>query len=364
MLAKVEPDSFQRGHVIVRMRDCIVVFDSSTEVPNKIPVCVQHETWTYNLWTEQWRKLITRNSQLPPIHCMCGVSIGSVIYMFGGGCSSLGCALWKATQSTNGSFEWDEVHVEKKEMPSRRKGHSCWEYGEKMWIFGGYGKSPAHYLNDHGDFAETIGNFGWNNQLLFYDPIKQMWKNVQCFGDVPSPREYASTARITDKVWLYGGVTIGQDDELYELNMHQLARTRIHTDVPKPQIFSESFQDPEIHPISLLVPVKANQFVLHGHSTKGKSTWILDTESYQWRQYPMGAKCYCIISWYTGAPGLNSDVIIFGIHNDTRCSKPVFSVMLEPKSLQQLAMRMIHQYRTSLLWTSLPPPLRRKLETE
>ena len=48
--------------------------------------CQLHETWTHNLWTEQWRMHLTKDaSRLPQVPGMCGVAIDSVIYMFGGG---------------------------------------------------------------------------------------------------------------------------------------------------------------------------------------------------------------------------------------------------------------------------------------
>ena len=230
-----------------------------------------------------------------------------------------------------------------------------------MWIFGGYGESPFSYLNDHGDFVGP-GLYGKNNQLLSYDPSKQTWKNVEYCGKAPSPCQKASSARIHDKVWLYGGVTSGtpmMNDELYELNMHQLAWTHIHTSKPKPQIYGEAPVDFRTDHFSLLVPVTANQLVLHGHSEKGKSTFVFDVDSNRFFQTDM--KCYCALSCYTGARGLHSQVIIFGIHNGPRCDKPIFSVMLAPKTLQQLAMRIIHQNKMDLPLTSLPPSLTMKL---
>ena len=42
---------------------------------------------------------------------------------------------------------------------------------------------------------------------------------VECFGDVTSPRDYASVAKIKDKVWLYGGLYPNRVDNgnMYEL---------------------------------------------------------------------------------------------------------------------------------------------------
>ena len=105
----------------------------------------------------------------------------------------------------------------------------------------------------------------------------------------------------------------------------------------------------------------AHQLVLHRSAEEGTSTLILsiDESSYQWREHQVGVKCYCLSS-PTGVRGLNNDVIILGGHTDYRCNKGIF-VMLEPKRLQQLAMKIIYQYKNDLPWRSLPPSLICKL---
>ena len=90
-------------------------------------------------------------------------------------------------------------------------------------------------------------------------------------------------------------------------------------------------------------------------------TRILDVESYKWRPHDDVRTCYCLrdsMTHYSGTAGINNDVIILvGDRTHMECNKHIFSVTLEPKpkTLQQLAMRIIHQYRTDLLWETLPP---------
>ena len=330
--------------VAVRMKDYIVIISSKRGRSGHV-----HRIWTYSLWTEEWRECpIKTGLQLPPTDRLCGVAIGSVIYMFGGQGST---DLWKLTQARDGSFSWNKVTIESQKMPSPRCGHCGWEYADKMWIFGGYGESPIGYLNDYGDFV-AMGPDRINNQLCSYDPTKQTWKNTECSGKVPSPREYASAAIIKNKVWLYGGyTTLGWEDELYELNVYSLEWTHIHVDTPRPGRFGTSS----------LTPLTYNKLLLHGDLHKAHSTWILDVESYRWRQYQEEAKCDCVPS-YTGIPGLNNDaIIVVGGHVENDCDTDFFSVTLEPKSLQQLAITIIYEHKASLPWTSLPSSLRCKL---
>ena len=334
-----------QNHVAVRMDCRIVVFSSGTRGFR----CVI-ENWTYNMWTEQWREFPeTQGGQLGSAQDLRGVAIRSIIYMFGGDYSS--CKLWKLTQSTNGSYDWINISVENSKMPSPRCDHCGWEYGDKLWIFGGYGKSPVGFLNDHGDFFWQTGNFGLNNQLFVYAPSMQCWKNMECDGDVPSPRECASAAVVKDKAWLYGGcTTLGWEDKLYELNMISLTWTHIHTVAPRPPAFIQS----------LISPATPSQLVLHSGSHKDKSTWIFDVESHEWKQYQEGPRCYCI-PHHTGTSGLNNDVIILLDHNFNKCEQAIFPLMLEPKNLQQLAVRMIYQNRNDLPLKFLPPSLLSKL---
>ena len=265
--------------------------------------------------------------------------------MFGGG-TILGLpTLWKLTRNTDGSFDWNIISMENHETPSPRHHHCGWEYGDKMWIFGGCGDAPVGY-----------GTFGPSNELFTYDPSKQTWTNVECFGVIPSPRESPSAAVIRDRAWLFGGfTTLGWENELHELNMNLCAWTHIYTFVPASPGFRTSF----------LAPPTTNQLMLHGYSDdeEGGFTWILDVnKSYQWRQYPAGDDEHCFCQEYssTGISGLNNDVIIIGGHTDSRSDKPVSSVMLEPKSLQQMAMIIIQQNKTNLPWKSLPHALRRR----
>ena len=155
----------------------------------------------------------------------CAVALGPVIYMFGGTCYS--SDLWKVTKCMGGSFHWNKISMEDHQMPSPRFNPCGWDYREKMWIFGGYGKSLVGFLNNHGDFKEDEKDWGLNNQLFSFDPSVRTWKSMKCFGDVPSPPDPASATAIKDKCWLYGGYSFDWENDLYEPNMNSLAWTHI-----------------------------------------------------------------------------------------------------------------------------------------
>ena len=357
-----------RHHAAARLKDCIVIVSCYRPECEKEDVL---QVWTYNLWTEEWKQnaLITRSKQNALTHLngdqlpqgLCMVALGSSVYIHGGRLQRFAGIVWKLTGCSNDCFALDEICIEDYAMvPSPRLEHCGWEHGKKLWIFGGHGKSPVDYLNDYGDFVVDIAfsndTFGKNNQLFCYDPSIQMWKNVECFGDIPSPRSHASTAIIKDMVWLYGGK--GQryvcKDDLYELNMTSHLWTQIHTDMPRPEAFNAS---------SFTI-ITASQLVLTSYSER--LSWIFDVDSYVWKQ---PAVLDAVHSCYnqSSTTGLNSDIVVIrGKTCEPSCQQVhhsyVHFVMLEPKSLQQLAMKTIHQNRSTLPWRTLPSQLIRKLE--
>ena len=91
-------------------------------------------------------------------------------------------------------------------------------------------------------------------------------------------------------------------------------------------------------------------------------------ESYTWRtHFDQGIYKH----HHSGITGLNGEVITLGGYpllctRDT-VDKPFVTVRLWPKSLQQLAMKIVYGNRTGLPWKGLPSKLIRKMmatETE
>ena len=341
-------EEFLKFHVAVRLKDCIVLVSSSGGDD-------EQEIWTYNLWTSQWReRAILGGKQLPFTKNVRGVAIGTIIYMFGADNERAGTVL-KLTNA-NGSFKLNRHHTKKRsKCPSPRHDHCSWEYGDKMWIFGGYGESPECYLNDHGDFVEDSAvstSLGWNNQLLHFDPAIQAWENVACFGHVPPPQSLTSAAVIRDNVWLYAETAdCGKRYGLYELNLPTLSWTLISVKFPKHMEFDQS-----------ITRITDNQILLLG-GLQYRYSEIIDVEPFKPRMHDV-FECNCHYG-HTSSPGLNSDVItisryICSEHTDPE--NPVVHVMLAPKSLQQLAMKIIYEeHEAEFLWERLPASLMRNM---
>ena len=346
------------GHAAVHMENSIIVFGGCGRgmKPRQLD-----EIWMYNLYIEQWGKhVITDGETTPPLTIdPCAVIIKADIYMFGGFAQAEGCytdAVWKLTRMHEEYFVWSEVVVRSKvKTPSPRSGHSGWEYEGRLWTFGGAGPSLVDYLNDHGDFDGW--DYGNNNQLLCFDPLSENWRNPQTFGAEPEPRAHHATTVILDKVWLYGGNNTLDDhicDELFHLDMTSLTWTEIQIGGLKPPCRDNCS----------LTTITEHHLVLHGgQSGSGEcfdDTWIFDLPSLSWKKHSAGRDHPR--SNHAGTVGVSSTVIIIGGEfydkaDDIIYCNDVFSVRLEPKSLQQLAMLTVYNHRDMLAWKHLPTVL-------
>ena len=355
-------------HIAVRLNHCLVIFGGYTGIDAGQFQANSHNVWLYNLYLEQWRKYQIPKKKQVPQHLLaaCGVVIGDDIYTFGGhglhpgGHQEISIPvsneLWKLTRKA--SFEWNRILVKhKKNTPSPRAGQSGWEYDGKFWIFGGCGPSISDYLNEHGKMQMPMGNRnGFNNQLLHFNPVSNEWKNLKCYGTVPSPRSCHATTVLEDITWVYGGQNVDIDfNDLYELGMCSLTWTKIQTEMPMP---------PRMSACSLNV-TRENQLVLHcGQQDDGfylfEDTWILDQSSYSW------TKCtydHSFRAYHTGSLGINNNIIIIGgtsaddFERDSDKCAPMCNIMLEPKSLQQMSIMTVYKYHDHLPCKCLPKKL-------
>ena len=289
--------------------------------------------------------MIPRNTEVPkPKQGASAVVIGAAVYVFGGslryrcdeydvGCSN---AVWKLRRTPERGFVWDQIKS-KRNVVSPRCWHSGWEYRGKLWVFGGNGEyHPTRFLNDNGDFT-ALNEHYVNNQLLCFDPSCQAWDNPKYFGDIPEPRGSHAIATVGSKTWLFGGIGERNSafDDLFQLDMDSLTWTKILTGQPKP---SKLY-------VCTLTPLSDDKLILHGgyyRIHRGKTvhdTWILDLPSVTWRIYDTGLQgpqrtCH------TCTKGINGRALIIGGKSVGNIYCYIYKhchIMLEPKSLQQLA---------------------------
>ena len=263
-------------------------------------------------------------------------------------------ALWKLSRNNDGCFRWSRIQIVNSQLPSPRSNQSGWEYENKLWVFGGYGPQPlGNHLNDHGTFTINFSDAdGINNQLLCYDPCSQTWTNPECSGYVPFPCSYYAAAIVRVQVWLCAeGAGVGFSD-IYKLDMRSLAWTHITSSFP-------GHQDVLNNTSVSLSAITDTQLVLLTYSNGCYiDAWMLNTENMTQSRidkpfHQSQKRCN-----YTAIAGINSSTIIIGGRPHPLARPPsTLSVMLEQKSLQQLAAQMIYEHRTDNYWKSLPKKL-------
>ena len=365
------------GHVAVHLDHYILVFGGTLQDYEALGNDI---IWMYNLYTGQWRKQKVPCKDKCPPACF-GASatlIGIDIFMFGGrniDSCKLTNTLWKLSRMPNGCFDWneitisttkwshrvgssDEIKQRKSKFPSPRTGHSDWEHGNKLWIFGGQGDSSDGYLTDHG--YQT--NDGENNQLLCFDPSCREWQNPKCNGYAPEARSGHTSAIIGHKAWLFGGYKVSYQHnfhDLYQLDMISLTWTEIKID--------QNVIWPQGRAFCTLTAISEYQLVLNGgihNHISARNTWIFDIASMSWSEYTVDSMDDKHMLWHHScAPGINRGTafIIGGelivIDNQKiHYQEPQqhISILLEPKSLKHLAIQGIHENRYILPWQMMP----------
>ena len=340
------------GHVAARLGNHIVVFGG--RISGLFPMST-HWIMMYNIYTGQWREhIIPEKKDAPhPFTDAVAVGIGPQIYLFGGWVLrpyKETNQLWELTER-KGCYNWRRIYFsDDVKVPSPRRYHSGWGYAECLWIFGGsVGSSGTqrNFLHEHGAFAYSM-----TNQLLCYNPSTQIWTNPQCLGAVPSPRSQHSSAIIKDKVWLFGGIDedYSKLDDFFQLDMESYTWTSIRTS----QIAPGKCRGASLSAIS------ETQLVLHGNISSYNviETWIIDLPSYTWKQHSSKENhrgCYYA---HTSSSELNRSLTIIFCKTQNFQEHPFkHRLVLESKSLQQLAMQVIYNHRRELPWEDLPSNL-------
>ena len=310
--------------------------------------------WVYNRYTEQWRKHQTvQEVASSPVDGPSAVAIGACIYMFGGmemTPRNITNALWMLARTQEG-FHWSKCEYQSGvKLPSPRYKHRGWEYRGCLWIFEGFGPPLDIFLNECGDFAldpENVVGEGMNNQLLCYDSSTQKWTNPQCSGAIPSPRsDYGSTI-IKDRAWLFGGHNSNRRSlgDLFQIDVYLYIWTQIESLKIKPNWLTSN---------SSLIAVSETELVLvddrYEGMCYGSDVKIIDLTSQSWKQYTLHTDHRRYHSAVVS--GVNRSVILTGGYKDDDAHgsdyTSAYHLMLEPKNLQQLAIKIVYNQRSVL----------------
>ena len=179
---------------------------------------------------------------------------------------------------------------------------------------------------------------------------------LQCSGTVPSPRSDADSAILDDKVWLYGGLssTLQNLNDFYMLSMSNVSWTQIQTKGLMPALKKISLNfitDTKL--VFRGIPTSEINKLLSSCKTV---TWILDVTDMSCGECTASSTDRVYRSGQTCTSALCGSVLIIGGAIGTTFQDP-FCIRLEPKCLQQLAMKIIFSHQKTLPWKHLPHKL-------
>lgn len=172
--------------------------------------------WIYETLTGYWRHRSCSGDCPPYLSSCASCLIGQKMYIFGGHSTVqdnwLNCLYCLDLET----FIWTDVGSQAKALPTkpiRSDKNVAWSFGGKLYIFGGYGWSQIeHYLEllDCQRDLQLVPDhrwpkFGWNNQLVEYNPSDKTWRWPNYTGKCPSARAAHSGALVGNKYFVFGG---------------------------------------------------------------------------------------------------------------------------------------------------------------
>lgn len=179
---------------------------------------INTDIWIFETLTGYWRRKKCSGECPPYTSSATSALIGKRMFVFGGQEKVDRISHW-----TNSlycldleTFIWTNLGIRAKAEPTMPiKCDKCvsWTYDGKFYIFGGYGWSQIehmlHLLDRQKDLQLAPDSrwprFGWNNQLVEYDPKDDTWRWPSYKGKCPSARAAHSGALIGDTYYIFGG---------------------------------------------------------------------------------------------------------------------------------------------------------------
>lgn len=199
------------------------------------------DLWIYETLTGYWRHRRC-SGECPPYLSSCSSClIGQKMFIFGGHSTELDDWLNCLYCLDLETFQWTDVgsraSAREPTKPIRSDKNVCWSHANKLYVFGGYGWSRTEAFMDildrQRDFQLTPDfrwpKFGWNNQLVEFDPWRNTWRWPAYSGKCPSARAAHSGTLMGDgKFYLFGGRdSCERLNDLYTFDMKTFEWTQL-----------------------------------------------------------------------------------------------------------------------------------------
>lgn len=195
--------------------------------------------WIYETLTGYWRRRIC-SGECPPYLSGCSSClIGQKMYIFGGHSTAqddwLNCLYCLDLET----FIWTDCGAQAQAQPTepiRSDKNVAWSHNGKLYVFGGYGWSQVEHFLQLLDCQRDLQlvpdrrwpKFGWNNQLVEFDPSDKTWRWPRYSGKCPTARAAHSGALIGEKFFIFGGRDSQQRlNDLHTFDMQTLEWQRV-----------------------------------------------------------------------------------------------------------------------------------------
>ncbi|KXN83226.1 Tip elongation aberrant protein 1 [Leucoagaricus sp. SymC.cos] len=174
--------------------------------PRKSGGAVDPSLFLFNLVSQKWLKVPVAGSAPGSRHGRSMVVVGTTIFMFGGqslqGSERLN-ELWTFNLKTIRTRpRWELVTPASTEKPPPRDEFVFVSHQNQLILFGGY------------------GNLRLADTWAFNTNTKQ-WSQLQCMGDVPSPRDLATGTVLDDVMYVIGGYHESLVDDVFAFKISE-----------------------------------------------------------------------------------------------------------------------------------------------
>lgn len=233
------PDTNRMGHTCTNLNGELFFIWGGADDSLASTSRANSQLWIYETLTGYWRRRECTGECPPYLSGATSCLIGGKMYTFGGHSVAQDNWLNNLYCLDLDSFVWTDLSSRSKADPSkpiRCDKSSSWSFNGRVYIFGGYGWAQTEHLlqllDKQKDLQLTPDNrwpkFGWNNQLVEFNPRDNTWRWPSYSGKCPSARAAHSGDIMQNKYYLFGGRNSQERlNDLYVFDMDSFEWTQI-----------------------------------------------------------------------------------------------------------------------------------------
>lgn len=225
------PEMHRMGHTCANLNGDLFFVWGGTDESVAFVSSPNNHLWIYETLTGYCRHRSCFGECPPFLSGITSSLIGQKMYVFGGHSTAHDNWLNSLYCLDLDTFIWKDLGSHARAEPTKPiRSDKCvsWSYNGRLYIFGGYGWSQVEHLIQLLDLQQDLQltpdyrwpKFGWNNQLVEFNPCDNTWRWPRYRGKVPSARAAHSGALMGSKYYLFGGRDSQERlNDLYTLDM-------------------------------------------------------------------------------------------------------------------------------------------------